>query len=37
MEQRAGCRGSGREVRGLMYLKGDKDLRGTRGVGGGKS
>lgn len=33
MEQRAGCKGTSREVRGLMYLKGDKDLRGTGGLG----
>lgn len=37
MEPRAGCKGTSREARELMYLKGDKDLRGIRGAGGGKS
>lgn len=36
MERRAGCKGTSREVRGLMYLKGDKDLRETREAGGRK-
>lgn len=36
MDQRAGCRGTCREVRGLMLLRGDKGQYGAGGGGWGR-